>query len=248
MQLNIKIDGLDKVKAQLGAMAKQANFAASRALNTTAYAINTRLKTDMASTFAGGATAYSLRAFKVDKSDKTNLTAMVSLRTDNQAAALPYAKALGHLFTGGKRNFKKIEGALRARKLLPSGLSIAPGNGMKLDSYGNMNKGQLTELMSMMTARPTTMRTIRKTGRGKTPKMVDYFAVQPGAKTKLHPGIYKRIETGNTSAVDAMILFINPVTYRKLIDLEKLGREVVAKTFQPAFDAELAKAIASAKP
>jgi len=215
--------------------------------STLAYAVNNQLKKDMAATFAGGATAYSLRAFKVDKSDKNNLTAMVSLRTDNQAAALPYAKALGHLFTGGRRSYKKIEGALRARKLMPSGLSIAPGNAMRLDSYGNMNKGQLTELMSMMTARPSKMRAIRKTGRGKTPKMVDYFAVQPGAKTKLHPGIYKRIETGKTSAIDAMILFINPVNYRKLIDLQKLGNEVVAKTFQPAFDIELSKALASAK-
>jgi len=248
MQLNIQITGLDAVKKQLGNMAKQASFAASKALNTTAYAINAKLKTEMSSTFAGGATAYSLRAFKVDKADKTTLTAAVSLRTDTQAAALPYSKALGHLFQGGQRKYKKIEGALRARKLMPSGLSIAPGNAMRLDGYGNMNRGQLTEMLSMLLARPSTMRTIRKTGSGKTPKMVDYFVVQPGAKTKLHPGIYKRIETGNTSAVDAMILFINPVTYRKLIDLDKLGREVVAKTFQPAFDAELSKALASARP
>ncbi len=247
MQINLNITGLDAVKAQLGSMAKQANFAASKALNTTAFAINTRLKADMSSTFAGGATAYSLRAFKVDKSTKVNLEAAVTLRTDNQAAALPYSKALGHLFTGGQRNYKKIEGALRARKLLPSGLSIAPGDGMRLDQYGNMNRGQLTELMSMMLARPTTMRTIRKTGKGKTAKMVDYFAVQPGAKTRLHPGIYKRVETGKTSAVDAMILYIKPVTYRKLIDIDKLGRDVVAKTFQSAFDAELTQALASAK-
>lgn len=248
MQISIKIDGLDKAMAQLGSMAKQATYAASRALNTTAFAINARLKTDMASTFAGGATAYSLRAFKVEKADKTSLTASVTLRTDKQAASLPYAKALGHLFTGGQRNYKKIEGMLRGRNLLPSGLSIAPGNGMRLDRYGNMEKGQLNELMTMMLKRPTNMRTIRKTGSNKTPKMVDYFAVQPGAKTKLHPGIYKRIETGKSSAVDAMILFIKPVNYRKLIDLQRLGMEVKDKTYQPAFDAELAKALANAKP
>ena len=45
-----------------------------------------------------------------------------------------------------------------------------------------------------------------------------------------------------------MVLYVDPVNYRRLIDLDKLGREVVAKEFQPAFDAELAKALASAKP
>lgn len=245
--INITITGLNAVKAQLGAASKQATYAASRALNTTAFAVRDQLKTTMAATFAGGATAYTLRAFNVAKSSKANLAAEVALRTDTQGAALPYNKALAHLFTGGQRKYKKIEGALRARKLLPSGLTIAPGSAMRLDSYGNMDRRQLTELMSMLIARPTTMRTIRKTGAGKAPKMVDYFTVQPGARTRLHPGIYKRVETGKTSAVEPMILYVNQVSYRKFIDLEKLGTEVVAKTFQPEFDAELSKALANAR-
>jgi hypothetical protein len=248
MQIKIDISGLDKVRAQLGSMAKQANYAAMQALNTTAFAINTKLKTEMSNTFAGGATPYSLRAFEVEKAGKQNLIATVALRTDNRGAALPYNKALAHMFMGGRRNYKKIEGLLLARKLMPAGLTIAPGNAMKLDKFGNMNRNQLSEMLTMLLARPSNMRTIRKTGRGKTPKMIDYFVVQPGAKTRLHPGIYKRIETGKGSAIDAMILFIRPVNYRGRIDLQKLGNEVVAKTFQGAFDAELAKALASAKP
>ena len=104
MQININITGLDAVKRQLGSMAKQATFAASKALNTTAFAINAELKQEMKSVFQGGATAYSLRAFKVDKASKVNLTATVSLRTDTAGASLAYSKAIGHMFTGGKRN------------------------------------------------------------------------------------------------------------------------------------------------
>jgi len=44
-----------------------------------------------------------------------------------------------------------------------------------------------------------------------------------------------------------MILYVDPVAYRKFIDLDKLGQEVVTKTFQPAFDKELSKALASAR-
>ena len=247
MQASIQITGLKEVQALLGAQAKQAAYAASRALTTTAYAINDRLKKDMASTFKGGATAYSLRAFKVDKADKLGLTAAVTLRTDTGGAALPYAKALGHLFTGGQRKFKKLEGWLRGRRLMPSGLTVAPGSGMPLDRYGNMRTTALTEMLGVIGTQRTNLRVYRKTGAGKAQKAVGYFVVLPGDKSKKHPGIYKRIETGKASAITAMVLYVDPVNYRKFIDLDKLGNEVATKTFQPAFDAELARALANAK-
>jgi hypothetical protein len=87
MQINLQITGLDAARAQLGALAKQANYAASRALNTTAYAVNDRLKKDMAATFKGGATPYTLRAFSVKKADKTSLTATITLRADKPPPA-----------------------------------------------------------------------------------------------------------------------------------------------------------------
>jgi hypothetical protein len=248
MQVNIQITGLDAVRTQLGSMAKQANFAASRALNTTAFAINDRLKKDMSATFQGGATAYTLRAFKVIKADKANLTAEVNLRTDTAGAALPYSKALGHLFTGGRRSFKKLEGWLRARRLLPTGLTIAPGSGMPLDRFGNMRQSALTEMLGVIGTQRTNLRVYRKTGVGKAQKAVGYFVALPGDKSGKAPGIYKRTETGKSSTITPMVLYVDPVNYRKFIDLDKLGNEVAAKTLQPAFEAELSKALANAKP
>lgn len=247
MQINIQITGLKEVQAQLGAQAKQAAYAASRALNTSAYAINDRLKTDMASTFKGGATAYTLRAFKVTKADKTNLTATVALRTDAPNSGTQYDKALAHLFTGGPRKYKKLEGWLRGRRLLPAGLTIAPGAGMPVDSYGNMRRAALTEMLGVIGAQLTNLQVYRRTGAGKAQKAVGYFVIMPGSKGGHHPGIYKRMQTGTSSAITPMVLYVNPANYRKFIDLDKLGREVVAQKFQPAFDAELVKALASAK-
>ena len=247
MQINLQITGLDAARAQLGALAKQANYAASRALNTTAYAVNDRLKKDMAATFKGGATPYTLRAFSVKKADKTTLTATIALRTDRPTGGTDYTQALAHLFTGGRRKYKNLEGWLRARRLLPAGLTVAPGSGMPLDRYGNMRSTALTELLGVLGTLHRNLRVYRRTGAGKAQKAVGFFVVLPGDKTRKHPGIYKRIETGATSAIAPMILYVDPVNYRKFIDLEKLGTEVLAKTFQPAFDAELAKALANAK-
>ena len=247
MQVSIQITGLKEAQAQLGAQARQATYAASRALTSTAYAINERLRKDMASTFKGGATAYTLRAFSVTKADKATLTATVALRTDTQGAALAYNKALGHLFTGGPRKYKKLEGWLRGRRLLPAGLTIAPGAGMPVDSYGNMRRAALTEMLGVIGTQLTNLQVYRRTGAGKAQKAVGYFVILPGSKGGHHPGIYKRMQTGTSSAITPMVLYVNPANYRKFIDLDKLGREVVAQKFQPAFDAELARALANAK-
>ena len=247
MHIKVKLEGFDKVLAQLNGAAKQVNFAASRALNTTAFAVNDKLKREMVSTFKGGATAYSQRAFKVTKADKTRLTATVELRDEAPPGGTSYAKALAHLFTGGARKYKKMEGWLRGKGLIPSGLTIAPGSGMPLDSFGNMRRSAVTEMLGVIGTQRPNLRVYRKTGAGKAQKAVGYFVVLPGDKTKKHPGIYKRVETGTSSAVMAMVLYVDPTRYRRFIELEKLGRDVVNKTFKAAFDKELAAALASAR-
>lgn len=248
MKISIQITGLDAIRGKLGGAAKQVNYAASRALNTSAFAINDRLKKEMSSTFKGGATAYSLRAFRVEKADKVSLTAFVNLRTDAPDGGTSYAKALAHLFTGGPRKYKKLEGWLRARRLMPAGLTVVPGAGMPLDSYGNMRRNALTEMLGVIGTQRTNLRVYRKTGAGKAQKAVGYFVALPGDKSGRHPGIYKRIETGSTSAIRPMVLYVAPTNYRRFIELDRVGGEVVARTFQPAFNAELVRALASAKP
>ncbi len=248
MQVSVNITGLDAVRAQLGNAGKQAAFAASKALNTTAFEINKRLKADMQATFQGGATAYTLRAFKVDKSTKANLTASVMLRTDAPEGGAPYAKALGHLFTGGTRQFKSLEGYLRGKKLMPTGLMAVPGPGIKLDARGNIPKRVLAEMLGVVSAPQTNLRVYRRTGAGKAQKAVGYFVALPGSRAStLAPGIYKRIETGRTSKVVPMVLYVRPGTWRQFISLETLGNQVAASTFLPLFNSELRAAMATAK-
>lgn len=247
MQFTMTITGLDEVKKQLGSLAKQADYAASRALNTTAYAINAKLKTEMSATFKGGATAYTLRSFKVTQANKGNLVAQVGLRTDNPEKGTNFSQALAHLFTSGQRRYKNIEGWLLGRRLIPPGYTVAPGAAMPLDQYGNMRRAALTEVLGVIGTKMRNLRVFRRTGAGKAQKAVGYFVVLPGDKTRMHPGIYKRVETGTSSAILPMILYVKQTAYRQFIDLQKLGLEVATKTFQPAFDSELSKALANAK-
>lgn len=246
MQINITIDAAS-VTRLLDVAAKQVNFAAGRALNSTAFAINGQIKKEMQDTFKGGPTAYTQRAFEVLRANKNNLEATVRLRTDAPAGGTPYDKALRHLFTGGTRDWKMLEGYLRSKGIMASGSMAVPGSGIKLDSRGNISKRVLTEMLGVLNANRTNLRVYRKTGAGKAQKAVGYFVVKANDKGRLKPGIYKRIETGTSSTVSPMIMFVRPGSWRRFIDLDAIGKTMAEKTFAVEFDKEMINAINSAK-
>lgn len=245
--ITVKLEGLDAVKRAIAQNAKQAAYAASRALNTTAFAVNADLKKEMDATFKGGATAFAKRAFKVDKSTKQNLTAIVGLRTDAPEGGTSYYKALHHLFTGGTRDWKKVEGLLRGTGLIPTGLMAVPGSACPLDSKGNIRKAALNELLGVVKANIKNLRVFRKSGAGKPQKGIGYFVVLPGDKAKLHPGIWRRIETGSSSTVKPMIMYVRPGKWKRFIDLETIGKRTVARFFEQSFNTEFAAAMRSAR-
>lgn len=245
--ITIKIEGLEAVKNAISQSAKQAAYAASRALNTTAFAINADLKKEMDASFKGGATAFAKRAFRVEKATKQNLTAIIRLRTDAPEGGTSYYKALHHLFTGGTRDWKKVEGLLRGIGLIPAGLMAVPGESCPLDSKGNIRKAALNELLGVVKANLRNLRVFRKSGAGKPQKGIGYFVVLPGDKARLHPGIWKRIETGSSSTVKPMIMYVKPGRWKRFIDLEAIGRRTVNQVFEQAFNAEFSAAMRSAR-
>ena len=245
--INIEITGIDDVKKMLGTLGKQADFAASRALNTTAFKINAEVKAEMQTAFQGGATPYTLRAMKVEKSTKQTLTTSVKLRTDGPSGGTPYEQALRHLFTGGGRQWKKLEGYLRKRGLMPAGQMAVPGRGATMDKRGNMSRVELREMLGSLSSSKPGMRTYRRSGGGKQTKAIGYFVILPGVRSHLKLGIYKRIETGKSSAIVPMVMFVRPGTYRRYIDLPAIGTQTVQTAFAPEFYKELRYALETAK-
>lgn len=243
----ITITGLDAVRQRLGALARQADFAASKALNTTAFAINARIKTEMQTVFQGGATPYTLRAFQVARASKQQLEASVLLRTDTPAGGTAYSKALHHLFTGGRRGFKRLEGHLRARGLMPAGLMLVPARDCPLDARGNIRRPALRDMLAGLASSRPGARVYRRTGRGKAAKAIGYFVVLPGTRHHLRPGIYKRIATRGSSTATPMVLYVRPGTWRQFINLATLGQQVATETFQPEFDRALDAALRTAR-
>jgi hypothetical protein len=247
--LTIQINGIDQVRAQLGTAGKQAAFAAKNALNNAAFAINKQIKADMQGAFQGGATAYTLRAFQVHKASKQRLEASVMLRTDSQGGK-SHSQTLGHLFTGGSRQWKKFEGLIRALGAMPAGTIAVPGEGIKLDSRGNMSRTQLREILGALRSGMAVVRG----GRGKNPAMaVGYFILPKKTGRIKYPGIYKRTTTGGwvgdgdaNSKLMPMVVFLPMGTWRRYINLEAIAQQQL-RGFVADFNAQLREALKNAK-
>lgn len=248
--IKISITGLDATVAALAGQQKQINYAASRALNNLAFKTNAKIKADMKATFKGGASPYALRAFQIDKASRNHLTAVIRLRDDAPAGGTAYRKALGHLFTGGTRQWKKVEGLLRGMGIIPSGLMAVPGAAARLDARGNMSRAELREMFGVLKSTLRNARVYRKTGGGKEAKGIGYFVVRPGSTgrtSRLQPGIWRRIETGRSSTIKPLVMFVKRGRWNKAIDLDTLGRDIVREHWRGEFNRELANAIRTAK-
>lgn len=248
--IKVKIEGLDKTIARISGLGKQVDYAASRALNSMAFKVNAEIKTQMQARFKGGATPYTLRAFKVEKATKHNLVASVSLREDAPEGGTSYTKALRHLFTGGTRQWKKLEGWLRGRGLLPAGYMIVPGSKIALDSRGNIRRTQLNEMLGVIGSNIRNLRVAykRHAGSSKKSKDIGFFVIMPGAKSHLHPGIWRRIEHGDYSTVvQPYIMYVKPGSWGQFINLQKIGEQIVSQHWQPEFNKEFTAAMQSAR-
>lgn len=263
--IKVEIRGLDKTLAGLAGMQKQVRYAASLALNNVAFAVNAEIKDEMRRTFKGGATPYTLAAFKVIKADKASLTATVALRADSGGKARSYDVTLKHLFTGGTRTFKGMEGAFRRLGVLPAGHIIVPGAACPLDSYGNPPRSLIVQLISYFNAfsevgyranmsdkKRARLEKVGRTASGyKTIGGVQYFVsrgpgVWYGRRQVLPAGIWSKTGVHGVD-VKPMFLFVRTGRWRQFIDLQKIGEFVVRQKWQGEFDKEFAAALRSAR-
>lgn len=247
MKISIKIEGMDAVKSTIANVGKQARFAAAKTLTQTANDVNTDIKGEMRGVIKGGPTAFTLRAFKVERATPQSLTAKVALRTDAPEGGTSYAKALQHLFEGGSRHWKKLEGWLRGKGLIPAGMMVAPGPKAPLDARGNFRAAALKEMLEILGSSTRNLESYRRSGKGKALKAIGFFVARPGDRSGLPPGIWRRITTGKSSAVEPWIMFIRPAAYRQKFDLEKIANRTISRGFQERFRANLAEAMRSAR-
>lgn len=184
--LYVQVEGLEELKRDFENAVKQLPFAYSKGLNDLGFLIREKEIETIKKVF-DRPKPQTARNVWVSKGNKTRPS--VSIWFDQ-------------IYPGDEYMVPQVEGgarsAKRSEKLL--GRYYVPGAGAKMDRYGNMQGGQVTQILSRLkkfgevgfSMNQTAASAKRRRGAGKT---MEYF-VLPANKNGLPAGVYQRTQSG----------------------------------------------------
>lgn len=150
MRGSISAKDLDDAVASLQVLGGDLpNKALADALNHTANQANRALVDEIDEVF-DHPTSFTRNAIRVFHAKPNNLEASLWVKDEKDGAskgAAPEDWVAPQVF-GGPRVDKASERNLRSKGILPAGKFLVPGAGAKLDSYGNMSRGQIIQILS----------------------------------------------------------------------------------------------------
>lgn len=196
-------------------------------------------------------TPYALRGTRVKPANyKTGrLEASVEFK-DDVSKGTPAEKYLQAEVFGGRRRLKRFEIALQRIGVLPAGMVVVPGKGIKLDAYGNIPARDIVVTLSYLQAfgeqgynANMSKEKREKLFKGtRTKDGWELFVVRQGMRParsgkQLHPGIWRRrIIHGFGSSIHPWMLFVSQPMYRPRLDLDRIRDQAVQQHFQDEFN------------
>lgn len=248
MKFDIRLRGADGLRAALGALSqRRADAALATALTRTAVAVRREMGADMHLAL-DRPTPYTARQLRyvAATADRPvagvgfGIEAIQDVRgqvvryADMGPGSTPADRYLRFQTQGGQRAAKRFELALQAKGAMPRGWVAVPGAGARLDAYGNMTRGQIAQIVAQLGTELLTgyTNTIRRTGAaGVRAKIAQqrraggqFFAVLPGSKLKLKPGIYQREFAGRN--ITPVLIFVPRAAYAPRWDFEGRAAQV----------------------
>jgi hypothetical protein len=205
---------------------KQVPFAVALALTRTAQDLQKEIYSEEKRVFVGP-TRYTLNSMYVRKATKVNLVASVGLKDRLLSGTQRgHDKTIGHQFTGGRRERKSIENYAQSAGLISANEYLVPSAGARLDSDGNMSRGQVQQLMSQLRLGIDPNQFATKSARStrNRKKAGEVFWSRGG---HLPRGIWLRVDRG----VLPVMMVEADVKYAQLVDVAKLGQRVSAAKF-----------------
>ncbi|NGZ86424.1 hypothetical protein [Duganella aceris] len=226
---------------------KQVRFATRVALTRTAKRAELAEVREMRDVFRNP-TPFTLSSTFTRPATTTRLEAEVKLK-DDSTKAVPASKFLAAQVSGGQRKLKRFEVALTAAGVMPVGYRAVPGQGAKVDNYGNMSRGQIVQILAFFRAFPEMGYKANMTDKGKArlargSKRVQgfvYFVGTPG--DRLPFGVYQRINFNGGTAIKPVLLFVRSALYQPIFDF----KYVVEQTVKTDFDGEFTRAFREAQ-
>jgi hypothetical protein len=227
--IGIKIEGLDKVTKYLKNAEKQIRFAASKSINQTAVKVKAGLQDEMKRVF-DQPTRWTLNSIYIRPSTKESLTAEVGVNLDAR-------KYLKPQIFGGSREQKRSEHWLKS--------FYVPGGAMKLNKYGNVSPGKITQILAGTFTSPDATQWITKRSRLRKKKTArPFYFIKREQTGKLFPGVWQRY---GKRKVKPMLKFIENPQYKKRFDFYGVGVRTAEREIKRIFPQVLADALRTAR-
>ena len=247
--LEINIDNLDRLQDRIAHAIRDMPKIVRNAINDTAFNVRVAEQAEIAVSFSNP-TNWFKKTIYVTKAKTENLNAAVGpsdyfSRGGFHENQTPWQQVMKHNVYGGTRNFKSFEKRLHRAGILPQGWFAVPGEGARLNQYGNMSPGEIVQILTYVNAMDAyagdnTSRINRLTNRQNAMdrRGEAYFAVIPGRAGRtehLKPGIYKRFRNGT---IKPILVFVRNVTYRRRMDWFGVADRTAGQHFPAHFERE----------
>ena len=220
---------------------KQIPFATAKTLTKLAQLGQKEVQAEMQREF-DRPTPFTLNSVRIKSATPQNLQAMVYIRNSAAAKSKPLNETLKHEFSGGQRERKRLEYWLERAGLISANEFVVPGEGAKLDRYGNISRGQVQQVLSQLRAGPDPY--AYKSGSARSKRNVkragEFFWSRGG---KLPRGAWMR----NGASVKPILLVIKAPVYRQRINMNAIVSRVIDTRFEAEFRKNLNEAIRTAR-
>lgn len=241
------------VQAKLAALGKQGRYACAVALTRTAQDVRTALRNEMLRVF-DRPTRFTLNSLYLKSATKVDLTARVWLKD----AYGTKANYLMPQIEGGGRPQKRFEELLRQRGLMADNERAVPGQGARLDAYGNMSRGQIVQIISALGAfnLAGSSQNATDSKRSKRKRAVGTYFYARGGESRdgrgawkggkvqhLRTGIYRKTSKG----IIPVLIFVKGVRYKPRLHFVPVAMRAIHQAFPGHWSTEYAKALRTAR-
>ena len=252
--ITLNVQNLDALQRRLEVLAPvKRNGAVAAALNITAFAVRKAEQEEMRRVF-DRPTPFVLWSLSVTKATADTLTAVVSSKdiggSRYSGSATRWDIMIAPHVFGGNRQYKSMERRLQYVGILPTGWYIVPGQAMPLNAYGNIKPSEIVKILSWLNALLQYSQGAMQNRNEKVRNRMNqteragaaYFATSPiyNANAGLRAGVYLRTRTGQ---IKPMLIFVNRVQYKAILDWEGVARRTVNEILPNATEKAIRKAM-----
>lgn len=229
MAVHIRVDTSDVMRALRRLSREDAPIVTAYALTKTAQDIKAAEIASMKAVF-DRPSRFTLNALYMKPAKKNDLVAAVYFKEG--FGSIPAWRYLGPQVEGGARQHKSHEKRLIRAGHMRDDEYAVPGQGAKLDQYGNLSGPTIERILSQVQAAEQfsgyqANATDSRRSKAKRKKSGTYFVLRPDgagrAKGSVAPGIYLR---QNLNQIVPVIMFVRAPRYRKRFPFYETAREV----------------------